>query len=77
MFSMLVRVRRVQQLLRGLHGPLAAKPQSTADLLLRSALLAPNQRWLAPARLEWAAMRWRAPVSEGAGLVCGHPLGVS
>lgn len=34
-FSAMVRVRRVEQLLRSLHAPLAARPTSTADLLLR------------------------------------------
>ena len=34
-FSMLVRLRRVEQLLRALHAPLAARPKSTPELLLR------------------------------------------
>ncbi|PSC71851.1 phosphatase 2C 22 [Micractinium conductrix] len=33
-FSMLVRLRRVEQLLRALHAPLAARPKSTPELLL-------------------------------------------
>ena len=31
----MTRVRRVAQLLRALHKPLASQPRSTADLLLR------------------------------------------
>lgn len=34
-FCAMTRVRRVAQLLRALHKPLASQPRSTADLLLR------------------------------------------
>ena len=34
-FSVMVRLRRVEQLLRGLAAPLAAQAKSSADLLLR------------------------------------------
>lgn len=36
-FSMMARVRRAEQLLRGARAPLAVQPRSTADLLLRRA----------------------------------------
>ena len=40
-FSMMVRVRRCEQLLRALHAPLASQAKSTADLLLRCVPCAP------------------------------------
>lgn len=46
-FCAMARVRRVEQLLRALHRPLASQPKSTADLLLRWAWVGSGvRRWL-------------------------------